>query len=216
MSDNAGDVTHLRREYVSQGITRDTIADDPFTQFSQWFDVACNERPDDASSMTLATANKQGMPSARIVLLKHFDVAGFAWYTDYQSQKGIELEENPQAEILFYWYGLERQIRIQGRVEKLTPEQAGEYFHQRPVGSQLSAAASLQSQPVASREELEERVEQLKAQYADQEIPCPERWGGYRLIPSKFEFWQGRENRLHDRFNYTLEENSWKIERLQP
>lgn len=216
MSDNAGDVTHLRREYVSKGITRDTIADDPFTQFNEWFGVACKARPDDASSMTLATANKQGMPSARIVLLKHFDVEGFAWYTDYQSQKGCELEENPQAEIMFYWYGLERQIRIQGHVEKLTPEQADEYFHQRPVGSQLSAAASLQSQPIASREELEGRVEQLQAQYEDQEIPCPERWGGYRLIPSKFEFWQGRENRLHDRFSYSLDGNSWEIKRLQP
>ncbi|WP_028469836.1 pyridoxamine 5'-phosphate oxidase [Neptunomonas japonica] len=216
MSDNAGDVTHLRREYVSSGITRDTIDSDPFVQFTEWFDIACKIRPDDASSMTLATANKQGMPSARIVLLKHFDVEGFAWYTDYQSQKGCELEENPQAEIMFYWYGLERQIRIQGRVEKLTPEQADNYFHQRPIGSQLSAAASQQSQPIPSREELEKRVEQLQSQYKNQEVPCPERWGGYRLIPTKFEFWQGRESRLHDRFTYSLDEDSWEIKRLQP
>ncbi|WP_293268702.1 pyridoxamine 5'-phosphate oxidase [Neptunomonas sp.] len=216
MSDNTGDFTHLRREYVTQGITRDAIDSNPFTQFSKWFDVACKVRPDDASSMTLATANKQGMPSARIVLLKHFDEEGFAWYTDYQSQKGQELAENPQAEIMFYWYGLERQIRIQGYVEKLTVDQADKYFHQRPVGSQLSAAASQQSLPIASREALELRVEQLHVQYADQVIPRPERWGGYRLIPTKFEFWQGRESRLHDRFSYSLEDDIWNIERLQP
>ena len=139
MSDTAGDVTQLRREYVSQGIADNTLAADPFKQFTEWFDVACKVRPDDATSMTLATANKQGMPSARIVLLKHFDANGFAWYTDYESQKGKQLQENPQAEILFYWYGLERQIRIQGRVEKLTVDQADIYFHQRPLGSQLSA-----------------------------------------------------------------------------
>ncbi|SIT07443.1 pyridoxamine 5'-phosphate oxidase [Neptunomonas antarctica] len=216
MSENAGDFTHLRREYVSQGITRDTIDADPFKQFTEWFDVACQVRPDDASSMTLATADKQGKPSARIVLLKHFDLNGFAWYTDYQSQKGHDLEENPQAEILFYWYGLERQIRIQGRVEKLSAEQADLYFHKRPVGSQLSAAASEQSQPIASRQALEERVNALQVEYAGQEIPCPERWGGYRLIPEKFEFWQGRESRLHDRFNYNLTATNWIIERLQP
>ena len=216
MSDTAGDFTQLRREYVSEGITDSTLDADPFKQFTEWFDVACQVRPDDASSMTLATANKQGMPSARIVLLKHFDADGFAWYTDYQSQKGQELEENPQAEILFYWYGLERQIRIQGHVEKLSADQADIYFHQRPLGSQLSAAASEQSQPVASRQVLEERVAQLQEQFTEQVVPCPQRWGGYRLIPEKFEFWQGRENRLHDRFQYRLSDNNWIIERLQP
>ncbi|WP_372738657.1 pyridoxamine 5'-phosphate oxidase [Neptunomonas sp.] len=216
MSETAGDFTQLRREYVSQGIADNSLVADPFKQFTEWFDVACQVRPDDATSMTLATANKQGMPSARTVLLKHFDVNGFAWYTDYQSQKGRELEENPQAEILFYWYGLERQIRIQGRVEKLTADQADIYFHQRPLGSQLSAAVSEQSQPVASRQVLEQRVAQLQAQYKEQEVPCPQRWGGYRLIPQKFEFWQGRENRLHDRFQYRLSDNNWIIERLQP
>lgn len=216
MSDTAGDFTQLRREYISQGIADSTLSADPFKQFTEWFDVACQVRPDDATSMTLATANKQGMPSARIVLLKHFDADGFAWYTDYQSQKGQELEENPQAEILFYWYGLERQIRIQGRVEKLPAAQADIYFHQRPLGSQLSAAASEQSQPVASRQVLEERVAQLQVQFTEQDVPCPQRWGGYRLIPERFEFWQGRENRLHDRFQYRLSDNNWSIERLQP
>lgn len=216
MSDTAGDFTQLRREYVSQGVADSTLDTDPFKQFTEWFDIACRVRPDDATSMTLATANNQGMPSARIVLLKHFDADGFAWYTDYQSQKGQELEENPQAEILFYWYGLERQIRIQGRVEKLSADQANTYFHQRPLGSQLSAAASEQSQPIASRKVLEERVAQLEAQFTEQEVPCPQRWGGYRLIPERFEFWQGRENRLHDRFQYRLSDNNWIIERLQP
>lgn len=215
MSEKSGDLTQLRREYVADGLMRSDMAADPVEQFSTWFDIACQARPDDASSMTLATASKTGMPSARIVLLKHFDTDGFAWYTDYESNKGKELAENPQAELMFYWYGLERQIRIQGRVEKLDPAKGEAYFHARPLGSQLSAAISHQSAPVESREELEARVDALSQRCGDQ-VERPERWGGYRLVPQRFEFWQGRENRLHDRFCYTLTADGWALTRLQP
>lgn len=215
MSDKQHDLMDLRREYVAQGLDNDQLHADPVAQFSAWFDVACKARPDDASSMALATADAQGKPSVRIVLLKHFDANGFAWYTDYESQKGQELAQNPQAELLFYWYGLERQVRIQGRVEKLTAAEADLYFHKRPLGSQLSAAVSHQSQPVATRQTLETAVAALEAN-AGGVIPCPERWGGYRLIPEKFEFWQGRENRLHDRFRFMRHAEGWTIDRLQP
>ncbi len=216
MSDKQGDFSDLRREYIAQGMTRADVSDDPFQQFTHWFDIALQTRPDDATSMVLATADAEGLPSARIVLLKHFDANGFAWYTDYESQKGQNLEQNPQAEILFYWYGLERQVRIQGRVEKLDAEQADTYFHKRPIGSQLSAAVSHQSQVITSREVLEQRVQDLQNQLTGSDVPRPDRWGGYRLIPSQFEFWQGRENRLHDRIRYRLTDGQWTIERLQP
>jgi len=217
MAEEQGDLMALRREYVANGITKSMMAADPVTQFSEWFVVARQTRPDDASSMTLATADSTGRPSARIVLLKHFDEHGFAWYTDYGSQKGQALAENPYAEILFYWYGLERQIRIQGRVEKLTTEQADHYFHSRPLGSRLSALVSHQSQPVESRNVLEANVKQLAEQVIDDQVERPVRWGGYRLVPEKFEFWQGRESRLHDRLIYTRNSTSgWDLQRIQP
>nr|WP_320136000.1 pyridoxamine 5'-phosphate oxidase [uncultured Amphritea sp.] len=211
-----GDFKALRREYVAQPLNRSDLAADPVQQFADWMQTATEYRPDDATSMTLATAGTSGMPSARIVLLKHFGADGFAWYTDYRSHKGQHLAENPQAELMFYWYGLERQIRIQGRVEKLSPEQGRKYFNERPVGSRLSAAISHQSSVVDSRESLEQAVIDLQQQHPDGDIPYPECWGGYRLIPSRFEFWQGRESRLHDRFSYTLEDGQWQIDRLSP
>ncbi|MBY4678015.1 pyridoxamine 5'-phosphate oxidase [Marinobacterium arenosum] len=213
---NSHDYKALRREYLAEPLQRETLQDDPVAQFAHWLQQATEVSPDDATSMTLATASASGMPSARIVLLKHFDQEGFAWYTDYESQKGRELAENPQAELMFYWYGLERQVRVQGRVERLSPAQAEQYFNERPFGSRLSAAASHQSQVVDSRATLERQVEQLKQRHPDENLPRPQRWGGYRLVPSKFEFWQGRENRLHDRFRYTLTEQGWQIDRLQP
>ena len=215
MSDKQGDLTQLRREYLAVGLDRDDLIADPLQMFASWFEKALEAHPDDASSMTLATASASGMPSARIVLLKHFDEAGFAWYTDYSSQKGRDLAENPQASLMFYWYGLERQVRLCGRVEKLDKAAGAKYFHARPLGSQLSAAASEQSQPIDSRASLEQRVEDLAQQYPEQ-VEHPERWGGYRLIPEHFEFWQGRANRLHDRFIYRLVDGVWQIERLQP
>jgi len=213
---NRQDYTSLRREYLAKPLQREMLEQDPVKQFAQWLEKATEVSPDDATSMTLATASASGMPSARIVLLKHFGEEGFAWYTDYESQKGKELAENPQAELMFYWYGLERQVRIQGKVEKLSVEQGEQYFNERPFGSRLSAAASHQSHSIDSREALEQRVDELSAQYPDEDLPKPERWGGYRLIPTCFEFWQGRENRLHDRFRYTLTDAGWQIERLQP
>lgn len=211
-----GDFKALRREYVAQPLSRGDLATDPLQQFADWMQTATEYSPDDATSMTLATASKSGMPSARIVLLKHFDEQGFAWYTDYRSRKGQELAENPQAELMFYWYGLERQVRIQGRVEKLSEEQGKKYFNERPVGSRLSAAASHQSAVVDSRDTLEQAVTELEQQYPQGDIPHPQFWGGYRLIPTRFEFWQGRENRLHDRFSYDLIDGQWQIDRLSP
>lgn len=213
---NRQDYTALRREYLASPLQHDMLQQDPIKQFALWLEKATEVSPDDATSMTLATASASGMPSARIVLLKHFDEQGFAWYTDYESQKGRELAENPQAELMFYWYGLERQVRIQGQVEKLSAAQGEQYFNERPFGSRLSAAASHQSHPVDSRETLEQRVAELEAAHPAEDLERPERWGGYRLIPSAFEFWQGRANRLHDRFRYRLENGNWIIERLQP
>lgn len=213
---NKGDLTATRREYLAKPLCHSDLAADPVAQFAQWMEDAMAVTPDDATSMTLATANNQGMPSARIVLLKHFDQDGFAWYTDYRSQKGDDLSENPQAEIMFYWYGLERQVRIQGQVEKLSLEQGAKYFNERPLGSRLSAAASCQSHPVASREALEQAVRELEEKYPQGDVPHPEQWGGYLLRPSRFEFWQGRESRLHDRFQFNLRDGEWKVMRLQP
>ncbi len=216
MKDNA-DLSATRREYQAESLRRETLCDDPVMQFSRWMDAALSVSPDDATSMVLATAAAGGMPAARIVLLKHFGPEGFAWYTDYRSEKGQQLKENPQAELLFYWYGLERQVRICGQVEQLPSARADEYFQQRPAGSRLSAAASCQSQPVENRETLEETVRMLQQRYPAGNVPRPALWGGYILIPQRFEFWQGRENRLHDRFRYSLQEQGeWLIERLQP
>jgi len=212
----SNDYTQLRREYLASPLNRDQLNADPVEQFRQWMEVATEVAPDDATSMTLATADSSGMPSARIVLLKHFDQDGFAWYTDFSSAKGSDLEQNPQASLMFYWYGLERQVRIQGQVEKLPAAQGKKYFNERPVGSRLSAAASHQSAVIESREALEAAVEDLRQQCSDGEVPHPERWGGYILRPTSFEFWQGRESRLHDRFRYHWVDGSWQIDRLQP
>jgi pyridoxamine 5'-phosphate oxidase len=209
------DFTSIRREYSGIDFLKKDLAHSPFEQFSKWFKEASVVRIDDVSSMTLATANSARMPSARIVLLKHFDERGFCWYTDYESSKGQDLAENPQAELMFYWYGLDRQVRIQGRVEKLSEDYADKYFSQRPIASQISAAASHQSKVVGSRESLQKTVNELQLAN-EQGIERPARWGGYRLIPSRFEFWQGREGRLHDRLIYSEKDSGWLIDRLQP
>ncbi len=216
MSQDKVDLKSLRREYVVGDLNREDLCEDPFQQFSQWFEQAIAQYADEATAMTLATADQQGMPSARIVLLKDYDRNGFSWFTDYRSEKGQQLLTNPQAEILFFWPSQSRQVRIRGHVEKLPREEGQAYFSQRPVGSQLSAASSCQSHPVESREILEQSITSLQQQYSDGDIPCPEEWGGYRLIPQRFEFWQGRPSRLHDRFEYQLIEGGWSIQRLQP
>jgi pyridoxamine 5'-phosphate oxidase len=216
MTKQHGDLTALRREYCGSDFSHGDLSACPIAQFRLWFKQAQEGRSDDASSMTLATASASGMPSARIVLLKHYDVNGFCWYTDYESQKGRELAENPQAELMFYWYGLERQVRIQGAVHKLSLEQADQYFSQRPRESQVSAYASYQSQPISSREALKGAVAQSNQKYLNQDVLRPERWGGYCLLPDKMEFWQGREGRLHDRLVYQRNNQDWLIQRLQP
>ncbi len=216
MSDNRGDYKTLRREYQAKALDVADCAGDPLEQFDRWLNEIRVLMPQDATSMTLATAAASGMPSARIVLLKHFDAAGFCWYSDYRSHKGKDLAENPQAELMFYWPLLERQVRICGSVQRLSQADARSYFAERPLGSRLSAAASHQSAVVDSRATLEQRVEELRRQHADGKVPKPEQWGGYRLVPAAFEFWQGRESRLHDRLHYRLQDGGWIIERLQP
>lgn len=210
---NSSDISAVRREYQLSGLERSALNTDPVQQFNQWMDDALSADPNDATSMTLATADSAGYPSARIVLLKGFDARGFTWFTNYASEKGQQLEQNPQAELLFYWKALERQVRIRGKVARVSREESIEYFQSRPLGSQIGAVASEQSRPIEERELLEERVQRLSKAGA---VECPENWGGYRLVPERFEFWQGRESRLHDRFRYSASSTGWDIERLQP
>ncbi|MEH6822700.1 MAG: pyridoxamine 5'-phosphate oxidase [Motiliproteus sp.] len=210
------DLTRIRREYQSEPLLETALDPSPVTQFSYWFSEYQQLDPDNVTAMVLATASTGGSPSARIVLLKHYDAEGFCWYSDYRSHKGQVLALNPQAELLFYWPGLDRQIRISGEVQRLDRASAEHYFSERPRGSQLSAAASCQSQRLVDREQLVQQVEAVAQQYREQPIPCPEQWGGYRLRPLRYEFWQGRENRLHDRLVYSLEDADWIISRLSP
>jgi len=190
---------------------------DPFRQFATWFDEARAASPVEPNAMALATVGADGRPSLRMVLLKGADERGFVFYANYESRKGRELADMPWAALTFFWPEMERQIRIEGRVEPVSAEESDAYFHSRPIGSQRSASASHQSEVIAGREELEQRVAALSAQYHDQEIPRPENWGGFRVIPDAIEFWQGRANRLHDRLRYRLlASGGWQIERLSP
>lgn len=189
----------------------------PFKQFEHWFEQALAANLPEPTAMTLATANRDGVPAARIVLLKGCDDRGFAFFTNYQSAKATELEENPRAALVFFWPELKHQIRICGAVSKVSREESETYFRLRPFGSRIGAWASHQSQVLRSREELDRRVEELTRQFEGKDVPLPPHWGGYRLAPEAFEFWQGRESRLHDRFRYTrITEREWQIERLSP
>lgn len=193
----------------------DALAD-PFEQFSHWFDHALAYDFIEPTAMALATADTQGRPSLRMVLLKGHDTRGFVFYTNYASRKGEDLAANAQAALLWWWDKLQRQIRIEGSVEQLSQSESEAYFHSRPRGAQLSARASPQSRVVADRDYLEKKVAVLDAQYTDQVIPLPEAWGGYRVIPESFEFWQGRRDRLHDRLRYQKDGKHWRMERLGP
>jgi pyridoxamine 5'-phosphate oxidase len=189
---------------------------DPLAQFGRWYDEANAVSGLDADAVAVATATPDGRPSARMVLLKGFDATGLVFFSNYGSRKGTELEANPRAALLFHWPELGRQVRVEGPVERLPREQSMAYARSRPRQSQLSALASPQSRPVPSREWLEQRVEELDAQHRDQQLPVRDEWGGYRVAPEAWEFWQHRDNRLHDRFRYLPAEPGWRIERLGP
>ena len=207
----------LRREYTDAGLDEQDLDANPFKQFEKWFQEAIDAKLDLPDAMTLAAATKDGIPSARIVLLRGLDERGFVFYTDYESQKGKELAENPNAALVFYWRELDRQVRITGQVSRVSRENSNNYFQSRPVGSRLAALASRQSEVIPDRKILEERFEQLATQYQDTEIPLPSDWGGYRLSPNVIEFWSGRPSRLHDRLRYTRQSNDdWRIERISP
>ncbi|HET9980733.1 MAG TPA: pyridoxamine 5'-phosphate oxidase [Ktedonobacterales bacterium] len=207
----------LRKEYMQRGLAEGDVDANPIHQFQAWFDAARAASPFEPNAMALATVGADGRPSVRMVLLKGLDERGFVFYTNYESRKGRELEETPWAALDFFWPEMERQVRVEGNVERVTAEESDTYFHSRPVGSQLSATASRQSEIIPDRDVLEQRVAELSEQYRDQEIPRPEYWGGYRVVPDFIEFWQGRVSRLHDRLRYRLSaDGSWKIERLSP
>jgi pyridoxamine 5'-phosphate oxidase len=206
----------LRREYASRALTEADALDDPIQQFSLWFGEVLKSQLLDANAMALATASADGVPAARIVLLKGFDEKGFVFFTNYESAKARDLDQNPRACLLMFWAELERQVRVTGRVTKTLPEESETYFHSRPFESQVGAWTSAQSQPIAGRAALEARYAELAANYAGGPVPLPPFWGGYRVAPDAIEFWQGRQSRLHDRLLYTLQDGRWTRSRLAP
>ena len=210
------DVASLRKEYTRAGLVESDVVPDPIEQFRRWFDETTAAGLHEPNAMTLATATPDGRPSARVVLLKGFDGRGFVFYTNYGGRKGRELDENPRAALLFYWGELERQVRIEGTASRVPEEESDAYYASRPRGSRLGAWASEQSRVVGGREVLEGRIRGLEVEYEGREVPRPPFWGGYRVVPEVVEFWQGRENRLHDRIVYRWEGAGWEIGRLQP
>jgi pyridoxamine 5'-phosphate oxidase len=211
----AMDIAALRREYVLGGLHRRDLAVDPIDQFNAWFAQACAAEIPEPNAMTLSTVSPDGQPSSRIVLLKAVDGRGFSFYTNYLGRKSQELGKNPAAALTFFWSGLERQVCVRGLCAKNSREESEVYFKSRPLGSQLGAWASRQDEIVPDREYLEGRLAEVTTRYGDN-VPLPSYWGGYILSPKSVEFWQGRPNRLHDRFLYTREENRWRIDRLSP
>ena len=209
-------LSDVRRVYAMGGLQEEDLAPGPIEQFQRWLALAAEVDPNDYTSMTLATADREGRPSARIVLLKGCDERGFVFYSNYESRKGREMEENPSVALLFYWPAFERQVRIEGRVEKTSREESEAYYRTRPRGSRLGAWASRQSTVIGGRAELEEQVRALEERFPG-DIPLPDDWGGFRVVPERIEFWQGRPDRLHDRLRYRrLPDGSWTIERLSP
>lgn len=209
-------IQNLRQDYRAAELNESDVAKNPIKQFELWFADAMKAQLYEPNVMTLATADKSGKPNARIVLLKGFDENGFSFYTNYLSQKGKEMKKNPQACLVFFWAELERQVRIEGKVEKLDKEASEKYFHSRPKGSQIGAIASPQSQVIANRVLLEAKVEELNQTYQDKTIPKPAHWGGYIVKPTSIEFWQGRSSRLHDRIKFDLINGKWQTTRLAP
>ncbi len=206
-----------RYDHADKGLRRSDLDSDPIKQFTNWFTAAIEADIRDVNAMSLATAGRHAKPSVRIVLLKSFDQEGFVFFTNYESTKGKQLEANPYAALGFYWIELDRQIRIEGKVEKTSREESQIYFHSRPVGSQMSAWASRQSDVIDARRVLDARMAKMTERFRNKRIPLPPHWGGYRLRPDVMEFWQGRLNRLHDRFRYSRQaDESWRIDRLSP
>jgi pyridoxamine 5'-phosphate oxidase len=210
------DLAALRRDYALATLDERDVDTDPIRQFERWFADAAAARVAEPNAMTLSTATRDGVPSARIVLLKGVDANGFAFYTDYRSRKGAELAENPLAALTFLWKEIERQVRITGSVSRVSTEESEAYFRTRPPGSRLGAWASHQSAVLASREELEARVRDVAVRFPDGDVPLPPHWGGFRIAPDEIEFWQGRPSRLHDRLLYRRGERDWEICRLSP
>jgi len=209
-------VADLREEYGGAGLNESDLDANPVEQFRRWFDEALTANLHEPNAMTLATSTPDGQPSARIVLLKGYDERGFVFYTNHEGRKGRELTENPRCALLFYWGELGRQVRIEGTAARVPDVEADAYFASRPRGSRLGAWASAQSREVGGRRALEDRLRELELEYEGREIPRPPFWGGYRVEPAEFEFWQGRENRLHDRLVYRRAGDGWEVSRLQP
>lgn len=211
------DIADIRTEYKQSVLLETGVAKNAIDQFTQWWNEAVNSQLEEVNAMTLATVTETGAPAIRIVLLKSYDKEGFVFFTNYNSHKALEMAQHPQASLLFFWKELERQVRISGQIEKTSAAESDEYFYSRPEGSRIGAHVSPQSKTIPGRKWLDDKNEELQQQYTGKHIPRPEHWGGYRLIPSSIEFWQGRPNRLHDRLLYTLQQDrEWRIERLAP
>ena len=210
------EIAQLRKEYKAETLSEKEADTDAIKQFEKWWKEAMKSQAEEVNAMTLATCNGKGYPSARIVLLKGFSDEGFIFFTNYESRKGMELQQTPYACLVFFWKELERQVRIEGEVKKISREESDEYFSLRPFGSRLSAWSSPQSKIIETREILESNVDHYSQVFADGNIPRPEHWGGYIVKPFVIEFWQGRANRLHDRLQYTTTPQGWHIDRLAP
>ncbi|MEP7265544.1 MAG: pyridoxamine 5'-phosphate oxidase [Bacteroidota bacterium] len=209
-------LSNTRKDYSSDQLTEETLNPNPFEQFRIWLNLAFTKEVPEPNAMTLSTTDKDGRPSSRIVLLRNINDCGFVFFTNYQSRKGNEMTDHPYVSLNFFWPTMERQVRIEGSVEKIAEAESDEYFNSRPRESQLGAWSSNQSTIVKSRAEFESRLIELDKQYVDKPVPRPAYWGGYCVIPFRFEFWQGRPNRLHDRFQFEKHNSEWKIDRLSP
>lgn len=209
-------IAHLRKDYTLNGLRKEDVLENPIDQFKRWFAEALASQVLEPNGMVLSTIGRDGYPHGRVVLLKDVDARGFSFYTNYLSHKGDDLTQHPVASLTFWWPELERQVRIVGKVEKVETAESDAYFAVRPRGSQIGAWVSEQSQTIANRKVLEEKLAELEAQFANQAVVRPPHWGGYRVLPHQIEFWQGRPSRLHDRLCYTYESYEWKLERLSP
>lgn len=211
------DISQLRHEYATAILDRDNLDDDPFKQFAVWLQQACDAKLAEPNAMGVATATPTGVPSLRTVLLKYYDREGFVFFTNYESRKAQQIATNPQVALLFFWAELARQVVIEGRAERISTAASLKYFATRPRGSQLGAWCSPQSSVISSRQLLQQKLAEMSRKFANREVPLPSFWGGYRVVPQRIEFWQGQENRLHDRFLYQRQaDGSWTIDRLAP